>query len=120
MTGEFGALGVSGAQLLEVAMELDPEVKDEGPEEGDGRKPPLASDEAAVSSELFNPLRREKLVQGSLHFPPTEGSRSAPGSWHASDPGRVRRGRMKPIGSRGNARAQAEEETVNLCRMETL
>ena len=24
---------------------------------------------------------------------------------------------MKPIGSRGNARAQAEEETVNLCRM---
>ena len=70
-------------------MELDPEVKDEGPEEGDGTDPPLASDEAAVSSELFNPLRREKLVQGSLHFPPTQGSRSHRGLGMPRHPGRV-------------------------------
>ena len=41
-----------GAELLEMAMELDPEVQDEGPEEGDGADRALASDEAAVSGEL--------------------------------------------------------------------
>ena len=69
---EFGALGVSGPQFLEVPMELDPEVEHQSPEKGHGSDRSLPPHKAGLASELFDRLRREKLVQRPLHLPPTK------------------------------------------------
>src|SRR5580658_6166870 len=85
-------------------MQFDPEVEDEGPEEGDGSDRPLASHKAGLSSELFDLLRREKLVQRPLHFPSPKRRRSHRGLRMPGHPIEVTRAGKRP---------SAREETVS-------
>lgn len=70
---ELGGLDVGDPKLLEEAMELDPEVEDEGPEKGDGVDLAFADDKAGLASDLANRVGGKEAGEALLHRARLEG-----------------------------------------------
>ena len=115
--GELRQAVVAVLEGAGVALELDAEAQDHHPEEGDGVDLALATDESGLVGERFNQLGGEEAGERLLDRAGFRWTgRRGPVGCVASHRGGSRG--MNRAGSARRGQPAAEEDTINLSRME--